>query len=216
MSPFHRLNRAAVVIALLLIPTARAHTQVTGTVTAFAGYYRPFGHFDPASVYTTDLPERPEDLRAVAWGGAGHLAIGNRFGVTAQVAKASSRVPEVITPVGPLGPTDASVLLATLQGQYAVSSTPRAQLWLNAGPGLVHHGGTAYARHGSPTSVAGAIGTTLVVPVAPHLQFTANATVLLYVIDVPMPPNLRLNPGRLEHGVQRDALLHAGLSWRPL
>src|SRR5262245_23297049 len=216
MSPLHRLNRAASVIAILLIPAARAHTQVTGTVTAFAGYYRPFGHFDPASVYASSLPEKPEDLRASAWGGAGHLAFGNRFGVVVQVAKTSSRVPAVFTPGGPFGPRDASVLLATLQGQYAVSSLPHAQLWVNAGPGLVRHGGNAYELHGSPTSFAGAIGTTLVVPVAPHLQFTANATVLLYVLDVPMPPNLRLNPGRLEHGPQRDALLHAGLSWRPL
>ena len=216
MPSFHRLNRAVIVMAILLIPTARAHTQVTATVTGFVGYYRPFGHFDPASVYTTDLPERPEDLRATAWGGAGQLAIGNRFGVAAQVAKTSSRVPQVVNPGGAAGPTDASVLLATLQGQYAVALKPHAQIWLNAGPGLVHHGGTGYARHGSPTSFAGAMGTTFVVPVAPHLQFTANATVLLYVLDVPMPPQLRLNPGRLEHGAQRDALLHAGLSWRPL
>jgi len=216
MPPLHRLDRAVSVMAILLIPASRAHTQVTGTVTAFVGYYRPFGHFDRASVYTTELPERPEDLRAAAWGGAGQLAIGDRFGVAAQVAKTRSRVPESFNPGGAAGPTDASVLLATLQGQYAVALMPRAQLWLNAGPGLVHHGGTAYARHGSPTSFAGVIGTTLVVPVAPHLQFTANATVLLYVLDVPMPPELRLNPGRLEHGAQRDALLHAGLSWRPL
>jgi hypothetical protein len=208
--------RPATVVAILLTLTAQLHAQVTGTLTAFVGYYRPFGHFDPASVYASWLPEKPEDLRASAWGGAGHIAFGNRFGVVAQVAKTSSHVPAVVTLGGPFGPRDASVLLATLQGQYAVSAMPHAQLWVNAGPGLVRHGGNAYELHGWPTSFAGAVGTTLVVPIAPHLQFTANGTVLVYVLDVPMTPQLRGNPGSLEHGVQKDALLHAGLAWRPL
>jgi len=211
----HRLIRAATVPAILIVAASRANAQVTGTLAAFVGYYQPFGHFDPASVYDTSLPETPEDLRGSAWGGVGHLAFGNRFGVAVQVATTNSRVPESINPGGVSPQTDAPVFLATVQGQYAIPLAPHARLWLNAGTGFVRHGGTAYARRGTPASLAGAFGTTLEVPVAWHLQLTANATALVYPFDVPMPPNLRLNPGSLQHGIQEDALLHVGVAWRP-
>lgn len=197
-----------------LLASFPLRAQVTGDLSVFVGYYRPFGQFDPASVYSTSLPESPDALRAAAWGGAGHIAFHGRFGVLAQFAATRSRVPQVITPGGPRGPTDARVLIATVQGQYDVSPSPRTyHLWLNAGPGVVHHGGQAYAAYGSPTSFAGALGATLAVPVVAHLQFTADAMVLFYRIDIPMPSNLRLNPGSLERGTQQDALLHTGLAW---
>jgi hypothetical protein len=37
--------------------------------------------------------------------------------------------------------------------------------------------------------------------------------VLLYSFDLAMPPDLRLNPGSLQRGFQRDAQLQIGLGW---
>jgi hypothetical protein len=49
--------------------------------------YRPFGHFDDASVFDAGvLPEQPSDLSAVAWGATGHIVARNRLGVAAQLA----------------------------------------------------------------------------------------------------------------------------------
>ena len=33
------------------------------------GFYRPFAQFDPASYFSSDLPEHPSDLEGIAWGG---------------------------------------------------------------------------------------------------------------------------------------------------
>jgi hypothetical protein len=189
---------------------------VTTSVEAFVGYYRPYGNFDPASVYSTALPDKPSDLRGPVWGGTVHLGIGRRLGVAAQLASARSQIREVITPEGPRGPTNAQVVLGSLLGQLDVSPSPRAyRVWVNAGPAFVRHGGDAYRSYGSPTSLAPALGTTVVVPLRAHLQLTAEGTGLFYVFDVPMPADLRANPGSLEHGSQRDLLVHLGIAWTP-
>jgi hypothetical protein len=213
MLSFHLKLRASAVAALLSF-AAPASGQVNASLGPFVGYYQPLGHFDPASIYVSSLPEKPSQLRGAAWGGSGHVSIGRRFGVTGLFAQTMSRVPEVITPGGPRGPTDATVTVATLQGQYDLSPPPKAhRVWVNAGPAFVRHGGAAYAPYGSPTSLGAALGLTLVVAIASRLQVTADATGVFYVFDVPMPPEFARNPGRLEHGDQRDALLRLGLTW---
>lgn len=202
------------VVAVMLSFAAPVSGQMSGSLGTFVGYYQPLGHFDPASIYSSSLPETPSQLRGAAWGGSGRLSIGQRFGVTAQFARTASRVPEVITPGGPRGPTDAAVTVATLQGQYDVSTTPKAhRVWVSAGPAFVRHGGAAYAPYGSPTSLGAALGLTVAVPIASRLQLTADATGVFYIFDVPMPPEFARNPGRLEHGDQRDVLVRFGLAW---
>ena len=202
------------VATVILGFSAPASGQLSGSVGAFVGYYQPLGDFDPASIYSSSLPETPSQLRGAAWGGSGHLSIGRRFGITGQFVRTKSRVPEVITPGGPRGPTDATVTVASLQGQYDVSSTPKAhRVWVNAGPALVRHGGAAYAPYGSPTSLGAALGLTVAVPIASRLQLTADATGVFYIFDVPMRAEFARNSGRLEHGDQRDVLLRFGLAW---
>jgi hypothetical protein len=201
-------------VALTLGFATRASAQATSAVEIFVGYYLPFGHFDPASVYSTDLPNQPSDLRGTAWGGAGHLSFGRRFGVEGQLSVAASTVPEVTTPGGPRGPTGARVSIVTLEAQYDISPTPLAyRVWLSGGPAFVRHGGDAYSRYGSPRSFGSALGIRLAVPIVSHLQLAAEATTVFYTLDVPMPTELRRNPGNLEHGAQRDAVLRIGLAW---
>jgi hypothetical protein len=201
-------------VAATLAVAAPLHAQRMTSLEAFAGYYRPFGQFDPASVIVAgELPEEPSDLSAVAFGATGHVSIGRRLGVAGRLATTMrSRVPAVVTPGGPRGPTDATVAIGALQAQYDVSFHPQVyHVWVNTGPGFVRHGGDAYRQYGSPTSLAAVVGTTVAVPIGPHLQLVADATALLYGFDLPTPPSLRA--GRLEHGNQRDAMLHMGLAW---
>ncbi|HEY9227913.1 MAG TPA: hypothetical protein VIP11_14750, partial [Gemmatimonadaceae bacterium] len=61
-----RLRLSAASVTALLGLAAPVAAQLRGSVEAFAGYYRPFGKFEPASVYLTSLPETPSDLSSVA------------------------------------------------------------------------------------------------------------------------------------------------------
>lgn len=198
-------------LALLAAPLA---AQTSVDVGPLVGYYRPFGQFDPASVYSTSLPSSPRDLSGRAWGATAQLTFGARFGVEAQGSLTSSTIGGVISPEGPSPLTTARVLVLTAQAQYDVSPAPRAfRLWLSAGPALVRHGGDTYAAYGAPTSVGGALGVAVTRPLGTHLQAVAGATTLLYTLNLAMPADLRGNPGSLEHGFQRDALLHVGVRW---
>jgi len=201
-------------LATLFVAPAALEAQVSGSVGLLAGYYQPLGHFDPASIYVTSLPAKPSDLRGVLKGVTGHLSFGGRYGVDAQLSNAGSTIPTAVTPAGPRGPTKVSVDMATLEGVYDLSPTPqRYQIWLGAGPALVRHGGDAYAPYGNPTSVGGALGIGLAVPLGPHFQIATNFNTVWYTLDVGMPAAYQRNPGPLEHGAQRDALLQIGLRW---
>jgi hypothetical protein len=210
--PRSPVNAAAFAIALAL----PLHAQISGGVGAFVGYYRPFGRFEPASVYRSDLPTRPSDLSGVAWGVVGQLHIDPRFGFETELAVARSTLPELVTPGGPRARAGAEVQIATLKARYRVSSRPaRYHVWLSTGPALIRHGGDAYSGYGSPVSLGGALGVALVARLTPTLHFSADVTTLWYTFDLPMPPELSRNPGSLQHGAQRDALLHLGLRWSP-
>jgi len=162
------------------------------------------------------MPNRPSDLQGPMVGFSGRLGIAQRFGVAAQLATASSRSSIVVTPEGPVGPTRASVVLGSLMGQYDVATNPeRYHLRVSAGPAFVRHGGAAYKAVGASSSFAPAFGTSLVVPLWSHLQLSAGATGLFYTTNIPMPRELRSNPGALQRGRQRDLLLHLGLAWGP-
>ena len=206
--------RIACIVALVLTATPVAAQTVGVAIAPVVGYYRPFGDFRPASVYSTALPEHPKDLQAASWGARAQLSFPNRIGIAIELLVTNSQVPEVITPAGPRGPTGARVTVGAIQAQIDVSPHPRAyHFWLDAGPAIVHHGGDAYASLSATSAVAGAAGGTLVIPLARHLQVLATGEVLFYQMNIPMPSDLRLNPGSLERGTQRDALVHVGLAY---
>lgn len=211
---YHRsIWRALSLVALLIAAPVAAQRGAWG-VTPVVGYYRPFGDFAPASVHSTALPRQPDELRGLSWGAMAQLSLPRRLGVLAELVVTNSRVPAVITPAGPRGPKSAHVTIGSVQGQYDASLDRHAyHLWINAGPAIVHHGGDAYASLAATSAPAAAAGATLAIPLRAHLQFAAAGTLLLYHMDIPMPPELRLNPGSLERGTQRDALLQVGLTW---
>jgi hypothetical protein len=203
----------ALALSALLIGPGRLGAQVTFDVGPLVGYYRPLGHFDPATVFETDLPDTPSGLSGLAWGGAARLAFAHRLGIEAELSVTNSSVREVATPGGPRGPTGAQVVIATALGQLDLSRDPAGyHAWLGVGPAFVRHGGDAYAPHGSPTSVGGALGGGISYPLRGHLRIEANATAVFYSFDVPMPAQI-LAPGSLEHGFQKDALVQLGLRW---
>lgn len=190
--------------------------QTTIDVGPLVGYYRPLGHFESSSVYSTSLPNTPSELSAVTRGAVAHVSFGRRLGVEAQLSVAHSTIGIANTPAGPGQRTDALEVAVTLQGQYDVSPTPeKYRLWLSAGPGFIQHGGEAYAKFGSPLFVGGALGLGIAIPIGYHLQIAAGATTLFYGFNVKTPQTMGGDPVSLQRGSQSDALIHLGVRWGP-
>ena len=74
---------------------------------------------------------------------------------------------------------------------------------------MIRHGGTAYERYGSPVQLGTALGFGAALPLANHLVANVGMTTLLYNIDVSDSTGTSL-----EHGLQVDPLIHAGVSLR--
>jgi hypothetical protein len=209
--------RRLTLCTLVLVAPVRVHAQMTAAVGLVIGYDRPFGHFDQAPA--TNLPAAPSDLRGPMWGGTVDLSLGRKFGIEAEVALAHGFVPEPPHPSAAgsnpfFGDTRFATDIATIEGAYDISPTPeRYRLWLKAGPAFVRHSGDGYASYGNPTSLGGAAGASLVVPLGRQFQVVTDVTTLWYVYDVPTPDFARLNPGPFQHGVLHDALLQIGLRW---
>jgi hypothetical protein len=203
-----------IMLSLVVLSPVRGTAQVRVEVGPILGYYRPYGSFDSASVYSTALPNTPQNLKGGAWGGDARVWFGKRLGTELKALVAHSTIPEVFTPAGPRGPTPATITTASAQGLLTVLGTPaRHQVWVSAGVGAIRHGGDSYASYGSPWDFGLAVGAGARIRLTPHVHATFGLTTLVYTFDLPMPPALRLNPGSLEHGRQVDVLTHVGLSW---
>jgi len=191
-----------------------AHAQTSLEFGPLIGYYRPFGSFEDASVYSTALPRTPRDLSGTAWGGEARAWFGKRVGVELRASFAQSTIPSVATPAGPTRPTLANVGMLTAQGLFTLIGAPaRHQIWVSAGGGAIRHGGQAYDRHGAPTDIGAALGAGARARLTPRIHATLGISTLVYMFDVPMPPELRLNPGSLQRGRQVDASIHLGATW---
>jgi hypothetical protein len=186
---------------------SRLNAQSTFELSPLFGYYAPTAQFARGSIQSTTLPEHPSDLSGVAWGAQASLKFNRRFGVdtTAAAAVASNEY------------ASAQVLVVTAQARYELlPNFERTRLWVSAGPGLVRRGGMAYSENGvgAPVSVGAALGVGMEVPITRHLRATAGFQLLLYSLDVKVPPNFIQVPGEFESGFQRDLLPHIGLAWR--
>jgi hypothetical protein len=202
--------------ASLLVFAAPLRAQSSIELAPFVGYYRPMGSFAPASVYSTSLPSKPSDLSGVAWGVEARMWSTHQLGVQLQAAVANSTIAESNTPGGPMGPYQAQVVIVTAQALFDVSpSAENFRMWLSAGPALIRHGGEAYsnANVGAPVTFGGALGAGLRIPMTSHLSLAAGVETILYHLDIKLPQQLSLNPGRMESGSQADLLLHLGLVW---
>jgi|SRR5882762_719929 len=203
------LVRIAILALAICVPSrVVSQTRVEGGL--LVGLYSPAGTFQPAPYYSTALPNAPSALTGAAMGGQGRIWFSRRLGLQVQVAWASSRVGGGSTPAGTAPSTPASVLTSSVQALFALShSSQRIQLWLSAGPGLVRHGGEAYARYGSPVQLATTLGFGSAIAMGSHLGVNLGATTFLYNIDVADSAGTSL-----EHGFQVDPLFHLGLSVR--
>jgi hypothetical protein len=172
--------------------------------------YAPAGAFQPAPYYSTALPNSPSDLSGVAWGGQSRIWFSPRAGVQLQVSSASSTVGGGNTPGGSFPGRPARVLMASAQFLWAFpASHHNLQVWLSGGGGVIRHGGTAYERYGSPVQLGTALGFGAALPLGNHLVANLGMTTLLYNIDVSDSTGTSL-----EHGLQVDPLIHAGVSLR--
>lgn len=211
----HRLLAPLAAIALAA-PIGSLHAQLSLAVGPVTGYYHPYGHFDPASVYSTQLASDPSQLAGSALGASAQLRFTRRAAIEATVSTTRSTIPGGNTPGGPVPPTPARVTVATLVAQYDLSPRPsRVRLWLGAGPALVRHSDGGYSRYGTPTSLGGAASIAAAVPLRSRVELAANVSGVAYTLDVPMPRDLALNPGSLQHGAQRDLVMSIALRWRP-
>lgn len=207
------------IIACSLLVSSPASAQTTIEAGPLFGFYRPTGRFEAATAttpaYATALPVRPAELSGPAWGAEARIWVGARIGVQLQATAASSTISDVTrAAAGTRELTSARVSTVTAQALYNVSPTPnRYRLWLSAGGGVVRHEGTAYSDYGSPIDFAGVFGAGATVPIKGGLRATAGASASLYPFDVRVPADPALDAGTLQHGFQRDFLLHLGLSW---
>jgi hypothetical protein len=208
-------HTAAAIFIWPLLLSYPLSAQLSVDLGPMLAYYRPVGQFDEASIYSTSLPRHPADLSSGAYGAEARLWIRRRLGVQVQAATASSRIRKGWTPLGEVGPTPARVLSLSAQGLYAfLPHDKRYSAWFSGGFGYVHHGGKAYEPYDSTTDLAAVLGVGGTVGIRGPLRASGGLGILLYPFDVPMPDELRLNPGSMQHGFQEDILMHIGVSWR--
>jgi hypothetical protein len=170
------------------------------------GYYRPFGRFDPASLFSTALPRQPSDLAGMAWGVEVSLRLRRRIGAEAIFSTVTSTVPGCLCPGGPRPPTGERVTLLVLAGQYRIDLPRRAyDLRLSAGPATIQHGGDGYGYYGSPRSWGGAGALELTRRMGSHVEAVARAMGLAYSLHHQALP---------QSGGQFDGLISLAARWR--
>jgi hypothetical protein len=194
-----------VVLAMSLTTITRAAgAQTSVAFQPVVSYYRPLGYFRATDVLSTALPEQPGELRGVAWGGDVQLRFGGRLGLEASAQTTTHTLPSCTCPEGPTGASPVHVTIAAVTAQSDLSLRPeRYHLWAGVGPAVIRHSGRGYEPD-SPTSLGGAFGLQLGIPLAAHWQLVAGGTGIGYWFDFAFPA---------EHGPQMDALLSIGARW---
>ena len=196
---------ARLAIAVLLFARA-GHAQMALGVQPFVGYYLPLGRFNHADLLSTALPQRPSDLKGVAWGGDLQLRLRRRLAVEGLAETTTHTLPSCLCPGGqPTDPVPVRVTLAGVLGQYDLSADPsRYHLWAGVGPVAIRHAGRGYERPTSPVSWGGAFGLELALPVASHWELVTKGTGAGYSFNLDFPP---------QHGPQLDVTLSIGARW---
>jgi len=186
-----------------------ADAQIHLDVGPFVAYYAPLGTFQPEQVHSTSLPGSPSDLRGIALGG--HLTVwpAERFGVQLQAASASSEpLGGGFTPGGYFPSQSADVVTASAEVLFnVVSPRQKDRLWVGVGPGLVEHGGAAYAGVSARAQLATVAELGSAISVGRKLDLNLGVTMFFYSIMVSAFGNT------LEQGTQVDPLFRVGLSW---
>lgn len=203
-----KLRRVRLLVTALACAAPAAGAQATVEITPIVGYYRPLGAFDPAPYYTTDLPQRPSQLRGVAYGGVFRLGLRPRAGIALSAITTASTLPGCICPGGNILPSSTNrVTIATLEGQWTASPAHApVEVRVGLGPAYIRHSGDGYDRYGTPQSWGASLSGQAQVALSAHWRLHVGANGVGYRMDVPGPP---------QHGTQLDAILSAGLVWHP-
>ena len=205
-----------VVIVLILggLVHGSANAQVRVDVGPFLAYYAPLGTFQPEQVHGGSLPNTPSGLDGIAFGGHVTVWAGRTFGVQVQAASVSSGSFGAgcggPAPGGCWPARSAEVVTASAEVLFnMLGPGQKDRLWVGLGPGLVEHGGAAYAGVSAPTQLATAAEVGAAISLGRTTELNLGVTTFFYTIEASAFGNT------LEQGPQVDPLFRAGLSWVP-
>jgi len=204
-----RVTSGLMLLAAISSPCRAQHDIEIGP---FAGYYRPLGRFDQASVFSTALPATPQDLAGLIVGIDGRVWLSRRFGVELEGALSGGSVGPYFNPgFGTENITSYDVQMLAVQ-VLAQASAGGRRLWIGGGPGVVRHAGNAYSPYGSPADLAGVASAGGETDVGRFLAISVGVSALAYNFDL-RTPSFIVN-ARMEHGRMIDAAVRVGLMWR--
>lgn len=213
------LSFLLVALPTIAIPPG-AFGQATLELGPLVGSYVPARNFGPSDDGYTGLPIATSDLSAMAVGLDARVWLGWRAGLELQATEAKSNfgggIGICIPPPGSCGVTPRNhATITTVAAQMMYRPAAGGPLRLSAGAGIVSRGGTAYGPifnvvpFRGTTTVAGAVGADMDLPLGHRLVASVGITALAYALDV------RDSLGqRYEHGTQIDLLPHVNLAWR--
>lgn len=205
-----RTALAIAIASLALANTAIAQMQVD--VGASVGLYSPMGSFQPASVYSTNLPNGPDQLSCAASGAELRLWVAPRIGIQLAGTTSSKSVGGGLTPEGEAPTTHARISSGTAQLLFRVSGEgSRARIWLGAGGGAIQHGGATYEPFGRPVNYGGVASLATSVRLRGGLNADVGLTSLIYNLNI--RGTAATDPGLSERGRQVDMLFRTGLSY---
>jgi hypothetical protein len=119
----------------------------------FLGYYAPRG-----AQYSDDGPNTPANFGGPAIGAECSVWTRNRFGLRASGSLVVTNHTATENPGGFTPLLSGDVFLGSLLAAIDLSPQHDRTVWLGVGPGLVHHGGDAFASSNSPTETAAVLG----------------------------------------------------------
>ncbi len=207
-----RVRCSALVVAICSVAVASpAAAQVRVELGATIGRYSPLGSFQPASAYSTDLPNQPGELGGAAYGAQLRLWVAPRIGFELAGSTASSRVGGGSSPGGEVRSTSARISTGTAQMLFRLTNeASRARVWLGAGAGAIQHGGQTYEVFGKPVNIAGVLSAGSAIRISGGLSADVGVTSMIYSLNAHAVQD---GTALAERGGQVDMLLRTGLSY---
>src|SRR5437879_10594258 len=104
---------------LLLAPLPRMIPAQAIDIGPSLGFYQPPRGFDPASILSSDLPEKPSELRGLAWGAEARVSLRKRLSIEGAFATIPSKTRGFVSPGNAAFlQSRERVNVFTLEGQY--------------------------------------------------------------------------------------------------
>ena len=206
-----RIGIVAATLAIIGAPDLVLAQRVVQVGPA-VGAYLPIGRFNNSTIFSTEMPSTPSELRGVAWGARGRLWLQPSWGVQVQAMVSSRHVGGgVFVPSGGVtSPRTARITMVDAEAIYR-PSTASWPVWLGAGLGVIDHGGSAYGGPGveGQTSLTGTVVTGIDWHLSKALVATLGATAWLYPLGVRSPFGQRY-----EGGFQVDIVPFVSMAWQ--